>query len=142
MYYNYDAVRRITDANIDLAELHFRYKKAFVLDIEEVSQDEIDAAAKKMKFKGDTSTTKVYRIVNGFALKNSSAMDYHMWNRHGSDISEVIEDYEIDLEGYYLSVLRTPTSFMQSITTSIGRSLSSTNRQVVKGVMDSFELSF
>lgn len=140
--YSYDAIKRISDAGLDLSTLCFRYKKAFILDIEEVAQAEIDAAAKKMKFKGDLSTTKIYRIVKGIAIKNTNDIGYGMWRIFGTDIETVVDRYEIDLTDHYIAVLKTPTDSMQAITTSIGRSLSSTNRQVMKGVMDSFELSF
>ena len=132
--YTPDSLKRIKTSGLDLNKLEFRNRKAFVVDIETVDDEEIKAAAKKMKFKGDLSCTKIFRIVSGIAIKNINKIDG--WGLAPGD------DNQMDLKDHYIAYVNTPNHTFQAITTSIGRSLSSSNKQVTKGVFDSLDLAF
>lgn len=129
-----------TNINLNHDELLMNGRKTIIRAVKEVPQDEINAAAKKMKFNGDLSTVRCYKITSGTKVKNSRIFnDYWFMKRCDNEkITNVLED----ISENYIVVSENDTSKFQSITTSIGRSLSSVNRQVTNKVMDSLDLSF
>ena len=129
-----------TNINLDHEMLLFNGRKTVIQAVEEVSQDEVNKAAKKMKFNGDLSTVRCYKIVEGFKVKNSRMFtDY--WFMRRADSDRIRGNLE-SLSGKYIVVSENDTSKFQAVTTSIGRSLSSVNRKVTTGVMDALDLSF
>ena len=129
-----------TNISLDHSQLLMNGRKTLILGVEEVSQDDINNAAKKMKFNGDLSSVRCYQITAGVKVKNSRIFnDYWFMKRCDS---EKIESQLEDISGNYIVVSENHTSKFQAVTTSIGRSLSSVNRKVTTGVMDALELSF
>ena len=129
-----------TNINLDHEMLLMNGRKTVIQAVEEVSQDEINKAAKKMKFNGDLSTVRCYKILEGFKVKNSRMFNDY-WFMRRADSDRIRGNLE-SLSGNYIVVSENDTSKFQAVTTSIGRSLSSVNRKVTTGVMDALELSF
>jgi hypothetical protein len=131
-------------SNIEIGAdaLSFRTKKTLITDVRECSVEEIAAAAKKMKFKGNASEVRVYEITQGFALDTlaleTSASQTHDFNTR----LQKMKKNTIDLRGYFITVQETPTMHFQSVTLSIGRGLGSTTKRIVGEVMDNLTLSF
>lgn len=122
--------------------LSFRTKKTVITDVRECSVEEIAAAGKKMKFKGNTSDVRVYEITQGFAM-DTLALETNASQTHGLNTRlEKMKRNTIDLRGYFITVQETPTMHFQSVTLSIGRGLGSTTKRIVGEVMDTLTLSF
>ena len=137
-----DIMNLMQNTNIGLNhdQLLFNGRKTVIMSVEEVSQDEINKAAKKMKFNGDLSTVRCYKILEGFKVKNSRMFNDY-WFLRRADADRISPNLE-SLSGKFIVVSENHTSKFQAVTTSIGRSLSSVNRKVTTGVMDALELSF
>ena len=122
--------------------LSFRTKKTVITDVRECSVEEIAAAAKKMKFKGNASDVRVYEITQGFAM-DTLALETNASQTHDLNTRlERMKKNTIDLRGYFITVQETPTMHFQSVTLSIGRGLGSTTKRIVGEVMDTLTLSF
>jgi len=137
-----DLMTLFENTNISLkhSELLMNGRKTLIQAVEEVPVDEINKAAKKMKFNGDLSSVRCYKITSGIKVKNSRIFNDYWFMKRCDSIR--IEEQLEDISGNYIVVSENDTSKFQSITTSIGRSLSSVNRQVTNKVMDSLDLSF
>ena len=137
-----DLMNLIENTNIDLSHdmLLMNGRKTIIQAVEEVPQEEINAAAKKMKFNGNLDSVRCYKIVEGFKVKNSRMFNDY-WLMRRCDPDRILNNLE-DLSGNYIVVSENDTSKFQAVTTSIGRSLSSVNRKVTTGVMDALDLSF
>jgi len=129
------------DYELDSTLLQYQNRKVIICDLEEVSDQEVAQAAKKMKFSGDLSCVRCFKITKGYKIKDARVFNnyWELRRRSNSQIGDYFEDIS-DIT--YLVISETPTTSFQSITSSIGRCLSSVNRRVSGAVLDSLDLSF
>lgn len=137
-----DSLLRIKDSGISLdpQDLLANGRRTLIMDIEPVSNEELKQAAHKMKFNGDLSNIKCFKINKGYKIKNTRLFaDY--WAMRSFATERIFANME-DISGSYIINAETPTTSFQAVTTSIGRSLSSVNRKITNNVMDKLELAF
>lgn len=137
-----DSFKRVIESGIelDINKLQFQGRKTILCDLEKVSDEDLERAAKKMKFNGDLSSVNCYKILSGYKIKDARIF-HNYWHLRKLDPQGKAELFE-DISGNFVVVSKTPTSSFQAITTSIGRCLGSVNRKVTTAVMDSFDLGF
>lgn len=137
-----DSFKRVIESGIelDVNKLQFQGRKTILCDLEKVSDEDLEKAAKKMKFNGDLSSVNCYKILSGYKVKDARVF-HNYWHLRRLDQQGKAELFE-DISGNFVVVSKTPTSSFQAITTSIGRCLGSVNRKVTTAVMDSFDLGF